>query len=414
MKQRMTRLLLSILVAFGLWVYVVTVVSPESEATFYNIPVILNNESVLMDKGLMLTSEDEPTVTLRLRGNRSDLNSLKTSDITVVADLSKIGEAGLQQLSYSVSFTGSGSANAFEVLSQSPEGITLEVTEWDSKDVPVNVEYTGSLDMNYIAYKDEATLDYETVTLTGPKAVVDQITQAVITVDLEQQNQTISESFRYTLCDENGEPVDAASIKTNVAEVSLTLRVQQVKEVQLLLDVTYGGGATKQTSVIEMSEQTIKVTGSEKLLEGLDSVTLGAVNLADFAEDTVLSFPIVLQDGIENLTGVTDVTVSIAFPELVTKVLNVETFFVSGKPAEMSYEVGAKIVPVTVRGPAELIDEITEENVSLLINLSGAEQGEDLYKAQVMIDTKFEDGGVGAIGSYTVLVTLTEKTGGTE
>lgn len=409
MKQRMTHLLLSILIAFGLWSYVVTVISPESEATFYNVPVILNNETVLVDKGLMLTSDEVPTVSVRLRGNRTDLNNLKTSDITVVADLSKINEAGRQELNYSVS-----AGNAFEIVTQTPGKITLEVTEWDTKDVAVNVIYTGSLGKDYIAYKDEAELDYETITLTGPKAVVDQISQAVIAVNLDDQVETISQSFRYTLCDEAGEPVDAASIKTNVAEVNLTLRIQQVKEVKLHLDVTYGGGATAATSIIEMSEQTIKVTGSEKLLEGLDSITVGSVNLADFAEDTVLIFPIVLQEGIENLTGVTEVTVSLSFPELVTKVLNIENFFVSGKPAELNYQVGAKIVSVTVRGPQELIDQITEENVSLLINLSGATAGEDLYKAQVMIDTEFEDGGVGAIGSYTVLVTLTEKMGGTE
>ena len=409
MKQRLTHLLLSILIAFGLWIYVVTVISPESEATFYNIPVILNNESVLSDKGLMLTSEEEPTVNLRLRGNRTDLNNLKISDITVVADLSKINEAGRQELNYSVS-----AGNAFEIVTQTPGKITLEVTEWDTKDVAVNVVYTGSLGKDYISYKDEVTLDYETITLTGPKAVVDQISQAMIEVVLDGQEETISQGFRYTLCDEAGEPVDAASIKTNVPEVNLTLRIQQVKEVQLLVDVTYGGGATAATSTIEMSEQTIKVTGSEKLLEGLDSITVGSVNMADFAEDTVLIFPITLQEGIENLTGVTEVTVSLSFPGLVTKVLNVESFFVSGKPAELNYQVGAKIVSVTVRGPQEMIDEITEENVSLLINLAGAEPGEDLYKAQVMIDTKFEDGGVGAIGSYTVLVTLTEKMGGTE
>lgn len=414
MKRNAVRLLLSVLIAFSLWVYVVTVVSPESENTFYNIPVILNNEAVLSDKGLMVTSETNPTVTLRLRGNRSDLNNLKTSDIVVVADLSKINEDGEQQLSYNVSFTGSGSDNAFEVVTQTPSQITLEVTEWDTKEVPVNVTYSGTLGLDYIAYKDEVALDYEAVTITGPKTVVDQISQAVVDVNLDNQSETISQSYRYTLCSEAGEPVDAASIKTNVAEVNLTLKIQRVKEVQLLLNVTYGGGATKDTTTITMSDETIKVTGSEKLLEGLDSITVGSINLSDFAEDTVLIFPITLQEGIENLTGVTDVTVDIAFNDLVTKVLNVDKIFVSGTPVGMNYEIGTKIVSVTVRGPAELVEAIEAENVTLLISLAGAELGEDLYKAQVMIDTKYGDAGVGAIGSYTVLVTLTDKAGGTE
>lgn len=414
MKRQVVRLLVSILIAFGMWVYVVTVVSPESEDTFYNIPVLLNNSAVLNDKGLMVTTDTEPTVTLRLRGNRSDLNNLKSSDITVVADLSKINETGEQTLDYSVSFAGSGTNNAFEIVSQSPNQIALNVTEWASKEVPVNVAYSGSLGLDYIAYKDEVALDHEMITLTGPKDVVDQITQAVIDVNLDGQMETISQSYRYTLCNENGEPVDAVTIKTNVAEVNLTLRIQRVKEIKLLLDVIYGGGATKETTSITMSEQTIKVAGSEKLLEGLDSITVGSIDLADFAEDTVLLFPISLQEGIENLTGVGEVSVNIEFTGLTTKVLNVEKILVSNRPSGMAYQIGTKIVSVTVRGPEALIESITEENVSLLIDLSGAGLGEDLYKAQVMIDTRYEDAGVGAIGSYSVLVTLSEETGGME
>lgn len=404
MKRNVIRLLLSFLIAFSIWVYVVTVVSPESEDTFYNVPVVLNNESVLIDKGLMITSETEPSVTLRLRGNRNDLNNLKNSDITVVADLSKINEDGVQELNYSVSING------FEIMSQYPEKITLEVTEWSSKEVPVNVVYGGTLDTDYIALKDEVVLDYQSVTLTGPKSVVDQITQAVINIDLDSYQETISQSFRYTLCNEAGEPVDAATIKTNVAEVNVLLKIQKVTEVKLVLDVTYGGGATAQTTTITMSDEVIKVYGSEKLLEGLDSITVGSINLADYAENTVLIFPIKLPEGIENLTGVTEVTVEISFPELSTKVLNVDTFFVSGLSAGMTYEVGAKLVAVTVRGSKELIESITEDNVSLIIDLTNGEPGEDLYKAQVLFDTGYD--GVGAIGSYTVLVTLTEQPGG--
>lgn len=412
MKRNVIRLLLSVLIAFSLWAYVVTVVSPESEDTFYNIPVVLNNESILRDKGLMVTSGTEPSVTLRLRGNRSDLNNLKNSDITVVADLSKINEAGSQELNYSVSYTGVGGGNVFEIVNQLPARITIEVTEWSSKEVPVNIVYSGTLDSEYIALKDEVVLDYQSVTLTGPKSVVDQISQAVIDINLDNYEETISQSFRYTLCNEAGEPVDAANIKTNVAEVNVMLKIQKVMEVKLELDVTYGGGATAQTTTITMSDEVIKVYGSEKMLEDLDSITVGSINLADYAEDTVLIFPIKLPEGIENLTGVTEVTVEISFPELTTKVLNVDTFFVSDLPTGMTYEIGAKLVAVTVRGAQELIETITEDNVSLIIDLTGGEPGEDLYKAQVLFDTGYD--GVGAIGSYTVLVTLTEQAGGTE
>ena len=249
-KKHLTRFLVSVLIAFGLWIYVVTVVSPESEDTFYNIPVVLNNESVFSDKGLMLTKDEQPTVNLRLRGNRADLNNLKTSDIIVVADLSKINKAGAQSLSYDVSFNG---GKEFEIVSQAPNRLSLEVAEWSTKDVPVEIAYTGTLGLDYIAYKHEATLDYQTVTVTGPKEVVDQVSKAVVEVNLDDKTETLSESHRYTLCNEDGEPVDAATLKTNVPEVNVTLRIQRVKEIPLYLDVIYGGGATASTTTITMT-----------------------------------------------------------------------------------------------------------------------------------------------------------------
>ena len=47
MKSKLTSILLSIAIAFGLWMYVITYVSPGSEETIYFIPVMLDGEAVL-------------------------------------------------------------------------------------------------------------------------------------------------------------------------------------------------------------------------------------------------------------------------------------------------------------------------------------------------------------------------------
>ena len=44
MKNKILAALLSVAVAFGLWLYVITVVNPESEKTYYEIPVVLQNK----------------------------------------------------------------------------------------------------------------------------------------------------------------------------------------------------------------------------------------------------------------------------------------------------------------------------------------------------------------------------------
>lgn len=402
MKNKAIYALLATAIAFGLWLYVITVVNPEAEQTFYDVPVVMSNESVLKDKGLMIATDTQPTVTLVLKGNRTDLNNLKKSDITLLADLSRINVAGDQNISYSIGFPGEFADNAFEVLSHAPDKVALSIVEWGSKEVDVTVNYLGSVDLDYIVDKDGIQLDHEKVTITGPKSVIDQITQARVDVELSGRDQTFNESFRYTLCNAEGEPVDAAQVKTNVAEVNMTLRIQRVKEISLLLDVKYGGGATEQTSTIQIDPVTIKVAGSEALLEGLDSLVLGTVNLADITEDTTLTFPITLTEGLTNMSGQTEATVTIAFPELEVKTLSVNKIQVVNVPAGTTVKVGTQVCSVTVRGPKAQIDAITEEHLTVRVDLTNVELGENMYAAHVYVDGAFP--GVGVLGTYNILV----------
>lgn len=402
--RKIVYMLVSLLIAFGLWGYVVTVVSPESEATYYNIPVVFINEAAMQEKGLMIVSDTKPTVTLQLRGNRNDLNNLKNSDINVVADLAKISAAGEQLLNCSISFAG---RDRFEILNQDPQKIMLDISEWSNKPVPVEIIYSGSLGPDYIAYMDELELDREYISITGPKESVDRITKALVEVDLNGKVETIRANLRYTLCDENNQPVDAEAIKTDAAEVGLALKIQKVKELQLQLNVIYGGGATPENSSVILNYQTIKIAGPEKLLENLvDTLVLGDVDLSDILEDTTLTLPVKLPEGVENLSGITEVRASISFPGLAAKTLWVSKIFVFNAPAG-TVAKPAEMVRVTVRGPEEKIETITAENISVLIDLTGGELGENRCAAQILLDTGYEQ--VGAIGNYNVLVTLTQQ-----
>ena len=216
--KKLAYALLSIVIAVGLWIYVITTVSPEWEETFYDIPVVLENESVLHSRGLMTITESAPKVTLKLRGNRSDLANLSRDNITLVADLTTVYSAGEQRVSYSISYPGDVPGNSIEIISQNPQEIALKVTERASKDVPVEIDYEGAVPDGYQTDRENLTLDYRTVRVTGPASVINKITSARIQVDLEGQTESINQSYQYTLCDKNMALVDAAQVNTDVTE----------------------------------------------------------------------------------------------------------------------------------------------------------------------------------------------------
>lgn len=411
MKRKILYALLSAAIAFGLWLYVITTVNPDYEDTIYDIPVVLANESALNEHGLMLDMEKTPTVTLKLSGNRSDITKLDNSNITLVADLSKIYDAGEQQVSYSISFPGEIPNNSIEILSKSTgDFITLKIVERKSKEVPVALAYSGAVPEGFRTDKESMTLNPQTVTVTGPASVVDQITQAVVAVDLTGKTETITESCTYTLCNEAGEAVDSEKITTDVAEVELSLKIQRYKEITLKLNVTSGGGATAENTQIDINPKTIQVSGSEQLLEALgDELVIGDLKLGELAGNIESAeYEIKLPEGIENLTGKLKATVSVTLPDLVTRTFQVTNIRARSVPSGMSVKLVTEELTVTMRGPEDQIDELTEEDISVAVDFSQAKPGTDTYKALIYVDsTRFGD--VGAVGPYTVTAELKEE-----
>lgn len=405
MKNKMFRLAVSLLIAFALWMYVITVVSPESEETFYDIPVSYQND-ILEERGLMITSET-PTVTLKLKGNRSDLSTLNASNITILVDLAAIQAPGNQMLSYKPTFPGTIPNNAIEILSQSPNILQIKVENRLKKAVPVKLEYIGSVPEGFIDDKENPVMDTAVVEVSGPESSVALIDHAAIQVDLTDKTESIVGAFPYVLCDAQGEPVDAKMVVTNVEEVNLSVNIQAMKEVPLKLELIDGGGATAASCNVELNTQSVWVSGTENKLRDLQEIVLGSVNLAELKEETnTMTFPIVLPEGVTNRSGVNEVTATISFPSLGRKKLTIgkEQFQSTGVPAGTEVVWITEMVEVELRGPRDLVKNLTEKDVMVTVDFTGEEMGSFNKVPKITLSSAYAD--VGAISVSAVTATL--------
>lgn len=407
MKRNIVHALLALAVAFGLWLYVVTMVSPNSDNTYNGVSVVLQGESILEERGLMITTRQIPTVSLRLEGNRSELQKLNSSNISVTVDVSKITEPGEHNLTISpnnIRFPGDVSNNAITVASRNPDYIKLEIKQRANKPVPVTVLYNGTVPEGFIAHKENAELDFKEIQVSGPADVVERIAEARVEMDLTDKSGTISENLTVTLCDSEGRPVDAELITADTAEVNVTLKILRVKQVQLVLNVVDGGGATSETSTVTMDTESIQVSGSDAILQNLDTLEIGTVNLGEWLEDTTLVFPIELPDGVSNETGITEVIVQIGFPELSTKELDVTNITAVNVPEGKKAEIITKTLKINFRGPAALIETLAPEHVAVTVDFTDAQDGTATMRAIISFTEEYAQ--IGAVGTYTVSATL--------
>lgn len=407
MKSKLMTALLSIVIAFGLWLYVVTVVNPESEGSYFDIPVVFDGTAQLSDRNLMITSGTDVTVDLKLLGNRTDLNKLDKTNITIVADLSRITQAGEHNVQYDIFYPSS--AGAIEVLNQDPQYITIRVAERIRKEVPVRVNYTGTLPDSFSADTQNAVLDHTTVTVQGPKDVVDQIEYASISVDLTGREENIVETVRHTLCGADGNPVeDVSSVTVNASDIRVTVRVYQIKEIPIVIRVEEGGGLTTADVTITPSRTAIVVSGHKSALADLHEIEL-LVDLGVLTESQLLTFDITLPEGVTNVSGVSQVNVDVKVPEMTTRTLAVtsDRFVLLNVPENVDIAVLTELLHIQVRGRENRLDELTAENITVYIDFTDALPGGRSYNCTIEI-TGVSD--VGAVGEYLVWATVAAKT----
>ena len=406
-RNKLYSMLLSLAVAFCLWLYVSNNVSIEDSNTFYNIPVVMEGEAILSEENLMITSISANTVSLNLSGARSDLNKLDSSKLAAKVDLSQITEPGEHiALSYTISYPSDVSPSAFTAGNKNPGAIFVDVDYRRVSEIPVLIKWTGNRSEDYIYDTENAVLDNNTVTISGPASVVDTIDHARVEIDLTEQVESISQNYRYTLCDAEGNPVDAEHITTNVEEVRLEMQIQKIRELRLTADIVYGGGANEKNTTVEITPATIRVSGGEAVLNELgDTLTIATINLADLDKNVnEQKYTLTLPEGVTNQTGVNEVTVTIKFAGLKTKELTIERFEAVNVPEGLNVEIINANLTVKLRGPETEIAALTEENIRAVVDFTNAEVGTATYKVKIVCDDRFPN--VGAVKASSVSATV--------
>lgn len=405
MKNKLVSLLVSFLIAFGLWTYVITEVSPNSETTIDDIPLIAQGEALLNERGLMITGWSSTTVDLTLSGNRSDLNELNRSNITLKVDLTGISDPGVHKIDYNISFPGNVAANAFTREKQYPESVSITVEKRATKSVVVNPVYEGVLPEGYVARRGNIELDNPKITVTGPESVVSQIEQAQIAINLTDQTESISQSYRYTLCDKDGNPVDSELITVNVEEVHVDLTIHRIKRVQLDVVIVDGGGATAKDVTYEIDPAIILISGSDAALEQVgDVLILGEIDLAEYEKNARITFEIPVFEGVTNESGKAEAVVDLKFEGLTTREITIEKFVALNVPEGLEAEFITERLTIVVRGPSELIRKLTINDFVVEVDFSGMGEGVSTYQVTIRFSDDFK--AVGVLGKPSVTAGL--------
>lgn len=409
-RNKIISLLLAAVISVSLWVYVVTTVTPEDSQWIRNIPVTFANEDGLFsDRNLTLTQGRNATVDLRVYGKRQDLLKLSNSNITITADLADVLGPGEWQLRYTVEMPETVSDNDISIESRSTYEIDVQVDLLSVKEIPVQAVFQGSVADGYV--QDPIELEYDTLEISGPQDQVSQVDHAQVVLERTNLSKTVSDSLSYTLVDADGNEVASDEIHCSVDKIGVMMTVSLVKELPLTVQFIDGGGATEEHVVSSIEPSTITVKGSAEDLEGMNSLNVGNIDLSTVPTNTAYTgtFNIVLPDNLTNMTGEETADVTVELKNLKEKTLRVTNLELANTPSNLKAALGTVSLQIKVRGPSDVMDAVTASSIRAVADLGSI--GTSTGQFSVPVDV-YVDGfsGVGAMGSYSVLVSISEPT----
>ena len=394
-------MIVSLLLSFLAWAYISSTEDTSVERIFTGVPVVFQGaEELRSSRGLIITDASADSVTVKVSGSRASIGNLHAADLTAVVDVSGISQVRDMTVSYTVRFPDNVNMSGVEVHSKTPETIEFSVVQENSKTVEVKGVFTGSVAEGFTV--DPIVVEPASVTLYGPASELDQIDSACVYIDRQNVSATIGPlNSEFVLLDADGSTIRPASVTSSQTSVTVTVPVLMNKELALKVNLVEGSGATADNTVVEIEPKTIQVAGSTATLENLNQIVIGTVDLTDFAETTTITFPITLDNNIRNLTGTTEATVTVTVTGMETKKLTVTNITLTGGVGTLQ----TTQKEIVVRGIAEDLAGITEENIRIVADLTeyASATGTIEVPARVYVDG-FEK--AGAVGDYTVSVTL--------
>ena len=373
-KHKIIAAVVALPIAIILWLYVVTVVSPDFTKTIRDIPVEFEGAKILEENGLIMTSGSD-TVSLKIKGDRVNVTKLTKKNIRVVADLSRVSfsEPGEYSVQLTVVFPDLSGKSNFEVVERSKSETRITVSNLITKTVPV-VLNTGdeSAKEGYYFAVEDAIAEPAEIQIVGPDFEVDSISSAVIDcTDISSLEETVVEARPFVLTNEDGTKAECSKTSCSQQVSIVSLPIQKYKELRLSVEILDGGGATKDNvDSIEYSVETVRVRGSVSQIDNLpDELIIGTLDLAKLTSaSNTKSFPVSLPGGIKNVTGTETVDVKVKFKGLMTQTFMIPSEKLSILDGVMKITVNSEKIAVKVRGPEADVLALTPDDIGLFID----------------------------------------------
>lgn len=280
-------MVLSLLISFGLWIWVAVEKSPVVQNIISDVPINLDlTDSVPEQLGLQIFGDKDFKVDVTVSGKKYILASLDKSDITVTAVTNYVDSSGTKtlQLKYAVA---DGSED-FDIISLSKSYIEVYFDMPKQVELPLQAEFTS--DINSLIPENcilgDIVFSKPTVNVSGPASEINRINKVVANVNLTEKlekNTTLVPEIKFVT--EDGSKLVYSEIDAESRDITMSIPI--LKKVTLPTSVTFKNAPANFASdplKYTISPNRITAAVPIDLADTLKSIPVAVIDFADITK----------------------------------------------------------------------------------------------------------------------------------
>lgn len=368
--------LVCLLLSFGLWIYISNIENPIKQYTITNIPVQIINLDVLKEDNLTLAPDQNFTISLTIQGTSTNIYSINKSQFTAVANLSNYT---LKSGDNSIPVEITNSPNNVNIKNNGVLRINIKLENITEKTMPVKSELNVTTSNS--TYVKNISFSTNQITVSGPEETVNEVSKLVVRGNVTANNSTTTASFPVVAVDSSGNVVNDVVLSTN--NVQTTITVEKGKLVPIKVQTTGELRAGLTLENIIANPNTIKILGSESVLDSTDEILSEPINLNSITGNETIITNLIVPRNItllpnENEINV-DVKVSGADENNSENVVNGNTettktfeipITIEGNLSGYTANLSSNTVTVVLKGTKKELDNLQASNLLCKVDIS--------------------------------------------
>lgn len=404
LRKNWSTLLLSFLFALVVWGSAVVSANPNQENDL-SIPL----EVVEQPPNTVIVDPIPEQVTITVYAPQSVIEEIRDEQIL----MGRVNLSGLEAGTYNVtvSIEVPDELRPIRIMDKNPEQIQVTLDNLVRREVPIATEINGKPAVGYKV--GPVNWSAETVTVSGRETQVQKIDTVKAELDISDADETINKEIPLVPYDSEGKRVVEIDLEPTSVEVEQQIVLQGGYRNVAVNVVTQGKVAAgyRFTSITPNPPTVMTFSENPQLVEELpgyvNTEPLDLTGVDDYME-TILELD--LPEGV-TVVGDPTVLVQVNVTTIKTNMTITREVEVIGLLPGLKAEVSPPNVDVGIYGPVPTLDNLTQRDVRVIVDLSDLEEG--VHKVTPEVEILPSDVSMETILPGTVEVTIEPSNGPT-